>query len=332
MDRILAYSPFRVSFGGGGTDINPYCDRYGSAVLNATIDRGVMVSYIRDGYELEISSRDFLRSVLVSNTSDSDGVLTGVLELFRKYGITKGRIGINSGVPPGSGLGSSSSLMNAILLILKSATGDEVKPEDLAKEAFDLESNYFNIILGKQDPFAIAMGGLKLMEFKRDLVETRKFHMDLDIARELERRILLVYTGSTRESSSVLRRQVTMSQNEGDPVIEKLHAIKDTAIRMEKALRSNDILLFNELVRAGWELKKSMNPDVSTPHIEDMIRKAMNSGASAARLMGGGKEGFILLLTEPERIKNLQKEMMQISSFAIRVSFDPVGTRLVRSF
>jgi D-glycero-alpha-D-manno-heptose-7-phosphate kinase len=291
-----------------------------------------MVTYTRDDYELEVSSRDFLRSVIVSSKGDSEGVLNGILELFRKYGITKGRIGINSGVPPGSGLGSSSALMNAILKILYKTEGKDSGPDDLAGDAFNLESDYFGIVLGKQDPYAISNGGLKLMEFMGGSVKTSKFDLENETAVELEKRILLVYTGSTRESSSVLRKQVTLSQEERSPVIEILHSIRETALMMNRALHNNDLKEFSELVNRGWELKKAMNPDVSTDHIDQMIDRAMKSGASSARLMGGGKEGFILLLSEPEKMKYLQKEMMGLSSFAIRISFDPAGTRLIRSF
>lgn len=331
MDRVISYSPFRISFGGGGTDINPFCDRFGSAVLNATIDRGVTVTYTRDPYELEISSRDFLKSFLVSS-SDDRGVLNGILELFRKNGVDRGRLTINSGVPPGSGLGSSSALINALLLILKKESGETYDSYSLAKEAYELESGYFGITLGKQDPYAISIGGLKIMQFKRDDVSCCMINHDMETIRDLEGRILLVYTGNTRESSNVLRSQVELSAREENPVNRTLLEIKDTALRMGDALASGDLETFSSLMNDGWHLKKKVNPDVSNAKIEDIIARAMSNGAEAARLMGGGKEGFVLLIARPGKVETLQKAMMQVSEFTIRISFDEKGTRLVHDF
>ncbi|MFG1449979.1 MAG: kinase [Thermoplasmataceae archaeon] len=331
MDRIISYSPFRISFGGGGTDINPFCDRFGSAVLNATIDRGVTVTYTRDAYELEISSRDFLKSFLVSS-SDDRGVLNGILELFRNSGIDRGRLAINSGVPPGSGLGSSSALINALLLILKAEAGKKYDPYSLAKEAYELESNYFGITLGKQDPYAISIGGLKLMQFQKESVSCRMLDHDSGKIKDLERRILLVYTGNTRESSNVLRSQVELSAKLENPVNRTLENIKDTAMKMADALDSGDLNRFSTLINEGWELKKKVNPEVSNEKIENIIGKAMANGADAARLMGGGKEGFVLLVAKPGKVELLQKSMMQLSEFTIRISFDEKGTRLIQDF
>ena len=331
MDRIIAYSPFRISFGGGGTDINPFCDRFGSAVLNATIDRGVTVTYTRDAYELEISSRDFLKSFLVSS-SDDRGVLNGILELFRRNGVDRGRLAINSGVPPGSGLGSSSALINALLLILNTVSRKEFDPYSMARETYDLESNYFGITLGKQDPYAIARGGLKLMQFQKEHVSCRMLDHNSNIIKELESRILLVYTGNTRESSNVLRSQVELSAREESPVNRTLSEIKETALRMADSLASGDIDRFSSLINEGWNLKKKANPDVSNDKIENIIGKAMSNGADAARLMGGGKEGFVLLVAKPGKIELLQKAMMHLSEFTIRVSFDERGTRIIQDF
>ena len=331
MDRIVSYSPFRVSFGGGGTDINPYCDRFGSAVLNTAIDRGVTVSYMKDPYELEISSRDFLKSALVSN-SDEMGVLNGVLDLFRNHGIRTGRLNINSGVPPGSGLGSSSALINSLLLILRKAADEEPDPYGLAREAFDLERNYFGITLGKQDPYAIAIGGLKLMQFQGDKVSCRRIEINSPCIRELESRIVLVYTGNTRESSDVLKKQVTLSETDGDHVNSILGEIKQVAIDMASALDSCDIDRFISLLNEGWELKKRANPDVTNSKLERIIGHAFRSGAMGARLMGGGKEGFVLLISSPGKVEDLQKAMMTLSNFTIRVSFDDNGSRIIPSF
>ena len=120
---VVSYSPLRVSLAGGGTDIPPYSDLYGSAVVNATIDRGVTLKYNFDQKPLEISSRDFFRSSIAGKHTRRKGLQEKLADLFTDFGISKGRLLINSDVPPGSGLGSSSSLILAALNLIHSVRG-----------------------------------------------------------------------------------------------------------------------------------------------------------------------------------------------------------------
>lgn len=326
MRRYVAYSPFRISFGGGGTDISPFCDEHGGAVINTTIDRGVTVRYTPDEYDLEISSRDFLKSVLIGKENGENDVLNKMSRLFESRGISTGRLTINSGVPPGSGLGSSSALTTAIIKLINRIKGTEIGPWELAREAFRLEHEYFGVTLGKQDPFAVSIGGFKYMEFgKEDRHEPLSGYSGF--MKELEKRTLLVYTGKTRESTNVLREQVEKSRKGEGQVVSNLVEMRNLATDMRNSVSKGDFDNFANALNRGWHLKKQLGNKVSNEKIDSLIEAAIGNGASAAKLMGGGSDGFLLVLSSHGQVEKLQKALMDLSGFVVRVSFEEGGTR-----
>jgi len=324
---VVSYSPLRVSLAGGGTDIPPYSDLYGSAVVNATIDRGVTLKYNFDQKPLEISSRDFFRSSIAGKHTRRKGLQEKLADLFTDFGISKGASLINSDVPPGSGLGSSSSLILAALNLIHSVRGENVSREELAAEAYRLEKEYFGITLGKQDPYAIAFGGFKYMQFSKDAFDISFFDESSDFINKLQSSMLLVYTGKTRESSRILKEQVSLSGKGDKKIIERLDRVKQLAVEMKVAIEKEDLSTLCSIINRGWELKKSLGSQVSNPTVDNIIEKAFSYGALAARLLGGGSQGFVLVISDPGNV-DLQKEMLNHSTFAVRVSFDRNGSRI----
>ena len=331
MDKIVSYSPLRISFGGGGTDITPFPERYGGAVLNTTIDRGVTAWYVPDQYGLEISSRDFLKSFVLNESPESKDLLNKILGLFEMHGIRKGRVMLNGDVPPGSGLGSSSALTTSLLNLIYYINHEKRTWEEIADEAFKLEKDYFGVILGKQDPYAISMGGFKFMEFLGDRLKTTTLNHYSNFIQGLERRTLLLYTGRTRESSQVLKEQVENSSIGDEMTLENLRNMKRIAEKMRECVISGNMNGFIKLVNEGWEIKKKFGKNVTNHQIDSIIEKSKSSGAQGAKLMGGGSQGFILMIAEEGRIEELQKEMMSFSDLVIRVNYDPRGIRISKS-
>ncbi len=328
---ITVYSPLRISFAGGGTDISPFLENYGGAVLNTTIDRGIMIRYIDDGGSLEVSSRDFLRSALISSTNNTS-MENKIINMFMENGIDTGRIIMNNDVPPGSGLGSSSALINGIIMAIYAIKRKDIDPYDLAKESYLTEKNKFNIILGKQDPYAISVGGLKYMEFRRSGEVTQKFALSDPFVTNLEKSMMLVYTGNTRESSRSLQDQVAKSENGDEKTMENLNKLKDLALQLSKAIKAHNRAEVYSIVNEGWSIKKSLGTSVTNKRIDTIIDYALDNGAKSAKLLGGGAEGFILLMSERENIDSLQHKMMSQSDFVIRIHFDGEGTRVIRNF
>ncbi len=332
---ITVYSPVRISFAGGGTDISPFPEKYGGAVFNTTIDRGIMIRYVDDGGTLEISSRDFLKTSLIS--SDNTSMENQIIKLFTDKGITTGRLIMNSDVPPGSGLGSSSALLNGVLktiniINVEKKKESELKPMELAKLSYITEKEKFNIILGKQDPYAIAVGGLKYMEFSSSDPEMQIFDINTEFVHELESSMLLVYTGNTRESSKSLQEQAIKSALGDEETMDKLKSLKNLAFRMKQETISEDRNAICKIINKGWEIKKTLGSNVSNERIDYMINYAFAHGARSAKLLGGGSEGFILVMTEPENIDELQSKMREKSKFVIRLKFDGKGTRIINNY
>lgn len=328
MRKITVTCPYRISFSGGGTDVSPFTEMYGGAVINATIDKGIRVSYVDDGQPLEISSRDLLKSWSFSK-SIHNNFLEGITKLFTKMGIETGRLSIAGDVPPGTGLGSSSALVLGLLMITKYLNGEEVDRERIAKETYDVERNFFGVTLGKQDPFAISFGGFKYTEFKANSYRMEMFDYEDPFVKMLERSTLMVYTGSTHNSTDELQDEVGKLNEGSRELIDRLLEIKRNAEEARDSIREGNFERFVRLVDYGWDLKKGLRKDITNPAVDSIISKARKSGAGAARLMGGGSAGFILIISSPDKIWGVQRMMMESSEFVTRISFDQTGARQV---
>ena len=327
MEKIECYSPLRVSFSGGGTDISPFLETHGTKVINTTIDRGVRVIYTDDNHPLEISSRDFLKTVILGE-SHGRSFQEKTLDLFQKYGIKTGKIYITGEVPPGSGLGSSSAIVTGLMKLIYELRKEKIDPLNLAKESYSEEKNLFGITLGIQDPYAISIGGFKYMESdgnrtKFKLIENRSFLSRFDGG------MIICYTGGTRESSDVLRAQVQESAKEDSDTTKNLMELLNLSSQNLEYAQNDDYDGFCRNINTGWEIKRRLGPNVSSSIVESIINTAKMSGASAARLLGGGSQGFVLVLGSKEKLWNIQRSLMNLSDFVIRVSPTYEGTRVL---
>jgi len=324
MNRISLFSPYRISFSGGGTDIAPFVDTHGGCVINSTIDKGVRISYVRDGEPLEISSRDFLRSWSFQG-GNGNNFLDNISLFLERRGVREGRISISGDVPPGTGLGSSSALISGLLALVSILDGRGINREALARETYETEHNSFGVILGKQDPYAIAFGGFKFMRFYGDRFETEFFSNDGHFASLLEQSILIVYTGSSRESSAVLQEEVRKAKDGSEEFFKNLEEMKKVTEQMWTAIKREDMEEFTNLLNASWEIKKRFGAGITNKNIDRLIQISLQKGAAGAKLMGGGSQGFILLISKKGRRWELQREMMNYSNFVVRVSLDKDG-------
>ncbi len=278
MRRISVFSPYRISFIGGGTDIPPFSDIYGGCVINTTIDRGITLNYTEDGEPLELSSRDFLKS-WSSSSNPLNSFLESIALLFKERGVSKGRLSISGDVPPGTGIGSSSALVIGLLEIIHSLNGDNPIPEDIARETYDLEKKFFHVSLGRQDPYAISLGGMKYMEFRGEDFRIERFDLGSSLVNLLEKSTLMFYTGSSRSSSEALEEQVKKMNDGSEEVLQTLKEIKNATLEGRKAVISNDFERFAEIINYGWKLKKGLGKKVSNPKIDRIVNVALQNGA-----------------------------------------------------
>ncbi len=326
---LISYSPLRISFAGGGSDISPFVDRFGGAVLNTTVDLGVTVRYRHDDLPLEIASRDFVRSCIYPVYSRRQAGITGnILDLEMEMGVRTGRIIISNDVPPGSGLGSSSALTVASVKLADFIGKMGMDSMEIAESAYRAERERFGITLGKQDPYAVTFGGMKLTIFEPGGGVRILSDISRSITDSISRGIILVYTGKTRESSIILSDQVKKSSG-GDPKVTlRLGQLRDLAITMWDHLKDGNLYGFYEGINKGWEIKKDLSPMVTNDRVDRIISTAMKNGAEASKLLGGGSQGFVLVMCREERTENLARALSRISRYVIRAGIDYSGARI----
>lgn len=170
------------------------------------------------------------------------------------------------------------------------------------------------------------------MEFRRNDETTQIFDLSDPFVNDLQNSILLVYTGNTRESSQSLQDQVSKSEHGDEVTTESLGKIKNLAFQMSKAIKAQNRDEVCNIINDGWAIKKSLGNNITNNRIDKIIDYAMNNGAKSAKLLGGGSEGFILLIGNKDNIASLQSKMMLKSDFVIRVRFDGRGTRVINNF
>jgi D-glycero-alpha-D-manno-heptose-7-phosphate kinase len=295
---IRAKAPLRVSFAGGGTDVSPFPEQEGGLVLSATINRyayGALAP--RSDSEIHIQSVDFGLSLNygVEDEILFDGRLDLVKAAIRRMGRGGFDLFLHSNAPPGSGLGSSSAVMVALIGLLKEFHGQPLTEYEVAHLAADLERNDLGIKGGLQDQYAATFGGFNFIEFESDRVIVNPLRISADVVHELEHNMLLCYTGQTRASGQIIEDQTSRWTGGDEDALAGLRAGKELAVEMKNALLQRRVLDFGELLGAAWEQKKKLSPKITNEFIDTAYAEALKHGALGGKVTGAGGGGFILL-------------------------------------
>jgi D-glycero-alpha-D-manno-heptose-7-phosphate kinase len=298
MSRLIrAKAPLRVSFAGGGTDVPPFPAREGGAVLSATINRyayGALAP--RDDGSIVVESLDF--GVTVDyDASDSlafDGRLDLVKAAIRKLGRGGFDLFLHSNAPPGSGLGSSSSVMVTLIGLLKEYHRLPLTDYQIAELAFAVEREDLGIKGGLQDQYAATFGGFNYIEMNGSRVVVNPLRIPHDVVHELEHNMLLAYTGRTRQSDHIIEDQTQRFEQGDEAALEGLRMQKRLASEMKDALLRREVNEFGRLLGAAWEFKKKMSPRISNPQIDELYEAARAQGALGGKVTGAGGGGYML--------------------------------------
>jgi D-glycero-alpha-D-manno-heptose-7-phosphate kinase len=307
---IRSRAPLRLGLAGGGTDVSPYCNEFGGAVLNATIDYYAYTSLEPlDNGKLEFVSVDLCKSAQY----DAQPMLPmdGTLDLFkavynyivRNYAGGKAlslRVSTRVDVPVGSGLGSSSTLVVAMLKAYAEWLSLPLGDYELAHTAYVVEREDAGLRGGKQDQYAAAFGGFNFIEFGGDAdVLVNPLRIKPWIVSEFEASLLLYFTGRSRASADIIDEQTKNVATRNEMALEAMHSIKAEAYRMKQALLRGDFQLLHNVLRKSWESKKRMASQISNSHIEKLYECAIDAGAYCAKISGAGGGGFMMFLTDP---------------------------------
>jgi D-glycero-alpha-D-manno-heptose-7-phosphate kinase len=294
---IRAKAPLRVSFAGGGTDVAPFPAEEGGLVLSATINRYAYGSLTpRADDKIRVESVDFGMSM--DFTDDDALTFDGRLDLVKAAIRRLGRGGfdlfLHTGAPPGSGLGASSSVMVAVIGLLKEYHRLPLTDYEIAEMAFTLEREDLGIKGGCQDQYAATFGGFNFLEIAGDRVLVNPLRISRDVIHELEHNMLLCYTGTTRASDRIIDDQTGRFREGEEAALEGLRMQKELAVEMKNALLRRRLNDFGELLGTAWEYKKKMSPRITTAFIDEAYEEARRNGALGGKVTGAGGGGYML--------------------------------------
>jgi D-glycero-alpha-D-manno-heptose-7-phosphate kinase len=326
---IHASAPTRIDLAGGTIDIWPlYLFHDAAQTLNAAISlRAYATVAARDDGRIAIVSEDTNRRVDAPDWSALVGsrdlrLLSRLVQFFRPAGIT---LTTRSESPAGAGIAGSSALNVAVCAVLARWTHRDVAPEALLQIAMNVEAQAIDVPTGVQDYRPAMYGGIAAIELGVDGI--RRVPLDVD-PRELERRIVLAYTGAPRNSGTN-NWEITKRHIDGDRhIFDCFERIRDTAVAMRAALAREDWVEVGRQIAAEWENRKRLAPGVTTPEIERIIGGAMQAGAAAAKVCGAGGGGCLFVFTDPDRRPAVRDAMARGGARVLEYRIEAEGLRL----
>jgi D-glycero-alpha-D-manno-heptose-7-phosphate kinase len=297
-------APLRIGLAGGGTDVSPYCDLYGGAILNATLSLYAHASIeplegarimLEANDRNETESFDSLGAMPINGKLD---LLKGVYNsIIKDYGPVKTGFRLSTFVdaPAGSGLGTSSTLVVAIIGAFTEMLRLPLGEYDMAHYAYEIERNQLRLAGGRQDQYAATFGGVNFMEFYADdKVIVNPLRIKQQYLFELENNLVLYYTSTSRESARIIEQQSRNVVSKKEQSIEAMHQLKQQSQMMKEALLKGRLHEFGEILDFGYQQKKQMAEGISNPLMEDIYQTARDAGATGGKISGAGGGGFMI--------------------------------------
>lgn len=319
---LRARAPLRVSFAGGGTDVAPFPEREGGAVLSGTIssfaystlrprtDGRITVQSLDYGYSIgfgvddpvEFNGQLDLPKAAIARVREFPGALpVSGFDLF-----------LHTAAPPGSGLGSSSAVMVSVIGLVATHCGLDLTQYDIAELAYRLEREDLGIPGGSQDQYAAAFGGFNYLEFGADRVIVNPLRISNATIHELEHNMLLAFTGQTRTSDHIIEDQRSRYEHGNEQAVEALRAQKELAQEMKVALVRGEVDTIGHLLGRAWTEKRKMSDRITTPLIDEAMMRALNAGALGGKVTGAGGGGHMVFVCEFERRHLVADELIRL--------------------
>lgn len=321
---LVTRTPFRISFVGGGSDISSYYTKQNGAVISTSVDKYIYISVHKKfdkGFRLAYSKIEE-----VSNISNiKHPIVKNVLKLLN----VKDQLEISSiaDIPGhGTGLGSSSSYCVGLLKALTKMNDMKYSKEKLAELACKVEIEMCKEPIGKQDQYAAALGGYNKLIFKKDgCVSRNKIKFGNDFKNYFESHWIVIYTGITRSTKTILKDQDNQIKN-----YEKFNTMNEMVSLVEpfeKAIHSESIEDLSKVLKYSWTLKKSLSKNISNNFIDDMYDLALSNGALSGKILGAGAGGFLFLLAHPSKHKKIKEKFKEYR--IINFSSENSGTTVI---
>jgi D-glycero-alpha-D-manno-heptose-7-phosphate kinase len=326
---IRSKAPLRISFAGGGTEVEPYLSERGGVVLGTTIDKYAYSSlYFKDDPRIHVASLDY---DVVANYETDEPLIEGdrlnlvkavIRRLCPKNNDQGLDIFLHSDAPPGSGLGSSSAVVVTLIGAFKHWLHSPLTNYDIADLAYQIERVDMEIKGGKQDQYAAAFGGFNFIEFYRDATIVNPLRVPADTLNELHYNLLLCYTGKNRLSAHIIDNQVKGYVQRQEEVIQAMAELKHIAVALKNALLQSRLNDFGYLLNEAWMNNKKMAAQISDSHIDEIYETARKHGALGGNISGAGGGGYMFFYCQFDRKHVVAEQLERIGAQVVDFDFD----------
>lgn len=324
---IITRTPFRITLGGGGTDLPSFYREHGGLILAVALDKYMFLSVNTPILDDKIRVR-YSTSEMVDHVDEVQHTLAR--EALRYFGIPNGlEIVSIADIPAGTGLGSSSSYLVGLLNALHVLRQDQATPQKLAEEACYLELEVLQKPIGKQDQYMAAFGGLTVLNIDHDgKVDVARMNLNVELLEALEQNIVLFYTHDVRDATKILQKQDAATRGNDQIVVSSLREIKDVGIEICSAITKGNLHRFGELMDLHWESKKRLSAGITNPQIDAWYELAKKNGAIGGKISGAGGGGFLMFYCE-EKKSQLREAMRNAGLRELNFRFDFEGSKVI---
>jgi len=324
---IITRTPFRVTLGGGGTDLPAYYKKHGGFIFSAGLDKYMFIAVNRPMVD-DLIRLKYSKTEVVEKLDDIKHEIPR--EALRMMGIEKGiEISSIADISAGTGLGSSSCYAVGILNALHVLKREYISLEELAEEDFRLEAEILKQPIGKQDPYLAAFGGLTVLDIDKDgKVKVRKANVSPQTADDLNRNLLMFFTGTSRDAKEILTEQSRGADKDDKQVVESMHYIKEIGHEILEAVEGDNIDEVGRLFDAHWQHKKRISTKMTNPEFDRIYEVAKANGALGGKISGAGGGGFFTFYVSEDHAK-LRGAMEKEGLRELRYRFDFEGTKVL---
>ena len=327
---IITRTPFRVTLGGGGTDLPSYYEKYGGFIFSFALNKYMFITVKRPFADHLIRVK-YNISETVERLSELKHDIAR--ECLTKLNITDSIDVVSmADIPAGSGLGSSSSYTVGLLNALHTLKRDYIPLHDLAEEACNIEMYRLNKPIGKQDQYLATFGGFSILEIAKDgTVKVKRANINDSTIQGLNRNLLSFYTGVQRKNVGILARQTKSTEKNEKQVLDALHYIKESGFKILDIVEGGNITELGHMFDEHWKYKKRLAEGITTPHFDKIYDIAKKNGALGGKITGAGGGGFFLFYCE-EKHSKLRNAMQEAGLKEMRFDFDYEGTKVLANF
>jgi len=329
---LVGKSPLRISFAGGGTDLEEYHKKYDGYSVSYTINKYTyVIAKLRRDNKLQGFSPDFASHLTPKKQSSTkmlqghEIVIAGLRDMKFKKGID---MYLSTDVEPNSGLGASSALTTNFVNVISHLQGKKMTPDKIAMKAYKIGHDILKWGIGKQDEYAAAFGGLNLYKFTKNKVIVRPINLKKSTFKELQDYSLLFRLGNREHSKGILQSQIKAINQSNKITVSSLHKAKELALEMYDALKENDLTKFSDILNKGWEAKRNYTKGVTNSRIEMVSKKAIENGAMALKVTGAGGGGHFFIYAKPSKHNSITKSLKKLGVDNVDFKYQNVGAKV----